>query len=278
MDWGAPITSKSNARVKALRSAFSGEARQPGELAGIEGIHLIEEAIKSRIRLETVFLREGNEGLLQREELRGLDAKSWVLLSPDVFSSAVPTESPQGIAATLHIPELIEPDEHKAVGRLILMLEDVQDPGNVGTLVRSAEAFGFDRVYLSAKSANPWGPKAMRASAGSIFRTPVAVVNVAQQAEHFKSLGARVVAAVASQEGSSVFINARMQAPCVLLVGNEGSGLSAQVLAVADERVRIPCLVESLNAAVAGSVMMYEALRQNLLSDIVKLDVPARVM
>jgi len=261
MDWGAPITSKSNARVKALRAAFDGKAGLPGELLGLEGEHLIAEAMRSGLELETVFLRAGNERVLDRPALRGLRAKQTALLSAEVFASAVETESPQGIAATVAIPEL---KLGLSAGRsgLVLVLEALQDPGNLGTLLRSAEAFGASFVMMTPDTVNAWNPKVVRASAGSVFRVPVARAPLKEIRRRLSALGLRLFATVTPREIASPLMETYLGAPCAVAIGNEGAGLSPEALALADALVTIPCMTESLNAAVAGSVILYEAMRQ----------------
>ena len=264
----APITSRTNARVKALRAAFSGDARHPGELVGIEGEHLLAEALRSQLALDTVFLREGSEAILTRPSLSALRSANLVVLSRDVFVSVVDTSAPQGIAATVAIPSLpahslpahslLQPAVH-------LVLESLQDPGNLGTLIRSAEAFGIAQVFLTPDCVNPWNPKTVRASAGSVFRVPVLRQPFAEIAASLRSADIPLVAAVAVSAEAHSSIEATLTAPCALMIGNEGAGLSAEALARATSRVHIPCAVESLNAAIAGSLLMYESLRQSLI-------------
>jgi len=256
------ITSRTNGRVKELRAAFSGQASQPGEMVAIEGEHLIAEALRSGLTLDTVYLREGSERVLQRAALAGLRAENWVVLSVDAFDSAAGTASPQGLAATLAIPH-VGPLEEQASAGMLLVLEDLQDPGNLGTLLRSAEAFGVRRVYATPATVRAWNPKAVRASAGSVFRIPVRVARLAEIATELKRGGVRLVAAVAGGEGAAAVMDADLVAPCALMIGNEGAGLSGEALAAAQARVHIPCAVESLNAAIAGSMLLYEAARQN---------------
>jgi TrmH family RNA methyltransferase len=264
MPLGAPITSRSNARVKALRAAFSGDARRPGDLIGLEGEHLIAEALRSHLTFDTVFLREGSDAVLDRPALAGLSTRNFVVLSHDVFASAVDTASPQGIAATLAIPAvapraLTQPALH-------LVLESLQDPGNLGTLVRSAEAFGIAQIFLTPDTVNPWNPKTIRASAGSVFRIPIVRDTLTNIAAQLQAASVPLHAAVANSAQATTAMEARLLAPCALLIGNEGAGLSAQALALAASHIHIPCAVESLNAAIAGSLLMYESMRQNLLS------------
>ncbi len=255
-----PITSKSNARVKALRAAFSGRASQPGELLGLEGEHLLAEAIRSGLRLETIFLREGSESALDRPSLANAEALAMLTLSYDVFASAVETASPQGIAATVLIPAPQPPASQPR--SVVLLLEGLQDPGNLGTLIRSAEAFGAQQVFLSPDTVNPWNPKAVRASAGSVFRVPIARAPLARIAAQLTQQGSVLYAAVAQRMDSVSLLETSFAAHTALIIGNEGAGLSSEALHLAHHRVRIPCAVESLNAAVAGSTLLYEALRQ----------------
>jgi TrmH family RNA methyltransferase len=257
----ATITSKTNARVKALRAAFSGDARNPGDLVALEGETAIAEALQSVLRLHTVFLREGSERMLERIALLGIESATVVVLSPEVFNSAVETVSPQGIAALLPIPAMTLPPLGEGVA---LIVEDLQDPGNLGTLLRAAEAFGITRVWATLATVNTWSPKTMRASAGSVFRVPVGRGTLAEIATACRSEGVRLIAATAQSAKAIPLTQTDLSAPCALLVGNEGAGLSAEALRLADACVHIPCAIESLNVAVAGAVLMYEAMAQRM--------------
>jgi TrmH family RNA methyltransferase len=260
----APITSKSNARVKALRASFSGKPSQPGDLLGLEGEHLIAEALRSGLTLETLFLRDGSESVLHRPALAGLEAAHTLTLSRDVFDSAVETASPQGIAATILVPAPQPPTPQPQ--SVVLVLESLQDPGNLGTLIRSAEAFGAQQIFLTPDTVNPWNPKVVRASAGSIFRVSIVRAPLHQIASELQQQGTTLYAAVAQRLDSISLLETAFAPHTALLIGNEGAGLSAAALALAQARIRIPCGVESLNAAVAGSTLLYEALRQRAAS------------
>ena len=258
-----PIISRTNARVKSLRAALSGKASQPGELLGVEGENLIVEAIRSQMRFDTVYVREGSENVLERSSLKGLQSNHWAVLSRDVFESSVDTASPQGIAATFNIPQLTHKDAPPSPG-VVLVLEDIQDPGNFGTLIRSAEAFQISTVYVTSSTVNQWNPKAVRASAGSVFRIPIVRGTLQQIHGSLTADGIGLHAAVAHAEGAISVMQTSLLAPCAIMIGNEGAGLSATALKLADAQVHIPCFVESLNAAIAGSTLMYESFRQNL--------------
>ena len=255
----APITSRSNARVKALRASFSGKTARAGEIVGIEGEHLLAEALRSGVEIDTVFLRLGSQIVLGSPLLAGIDPARIVVLNADVFSSAVETASPQGVAATIVVRE---PIAAKEASGPVLVLEELQDPGNFGTLLRTAEAFGASRVMVTPGTVSQWNPKVMRASAGSVFRLEVGRSPLATLAEQLAGEGIALYAAVAHGEGAFSLFETRFAERCALMVGNEGAGLSAEALRLAQHRVRIPCAVESLNAAVAGSTLLYEAMRQ----------------
>jgi TrmH family RNA methyltransferase len=257
------VTSRANARVKQLRAAFAGQARLSGGLVAIEGDNLLGEAIRSGMVLKTVFLSLRRE--LPRYVPRSVEA---VWLSEDVFASVVETQSPQGIAALLVPPVrgLEEVMASSSTGRapLILVAAGLQDPGNLGTLIRSAEAFGATGVVMTQGTVSAWNQKAVRASAGSLFRVPVVGVSL-EEIAGLKARGVSLMAAVAEDSRDAVEAqDADFARAAAILIGNEGAGLGEQLLAMADVRVTIPCpgKVESLNAAVAGSLLLYEASRQ----------------
>jgi TrmH family RNA methyltransferase len=273
------VTSRANARVKQLRAAFAGNARLSGGLVAIEGENLLREALASGLPLKTIFV---SERVAPPAWLpRGVEL---LFLAGEVFASAVDTQHPQGIAALLLPPTWKMESVLSAIDKtpLLLVAAGLQDPGNLGTLVRSAEAFGVTAVLTTPGTVSEWNQKAVRASAGSVFRVPVVQIT-AEQLVTLKSLGMRLLAAVApnsesnSDSDSPATRKAHVPLPptetdlasaCALMIGNEGAGLSAELLALADARIAIPTpgRVESLNAAVAGSLLLYEAARQRAAS------------
>jgi len=257
------IASRSNPRVKQLRAAFAGHSRLSGGLVAIEGEHLLFEAMRSGLAFKTIFLSEratAPEWMPRSVEL--------VELSEEVFASVVDTQSPQGIAALLVPPTwtLADAFPTATAAPLLLIAAGLQDPGNLGTLIRSAEAFGASAVLTTPGTVSEWNQKALRASAGSVFRVPVVGFSVAEIAA-LKLRGLHLYAAVADDplnRKAAPLAEADLTQPCALLIGNEGSGLSAELLEISDTRVTIPTpgRVESLNAAIAGSLLLYEAARQ----------------
>jgi TrmH family RNA methyltransferase len=178
----------------------------------------------------------------------------------------VHTQHPQGIAALIETPVWTMDAVDFAANPLLLIAAGLQDPGNLGTLVRSAEAFGASAVLTTRGTVSQWNQKAMRASAGSVFRMAVVEVTEAELAE-MRTRGVRFYAAVADDPASGSAVSAEradLTMGCALMIGNEGAGLGEEWLAMADERIAIPMpgRVESLNAGVAGSLLLYEASRQ----------------
>jgi TrmH family RNA methyltransferase len=259
----AAVTSRTNPHVKQLRAAFAGNARLAGGLVAVEGENLLFEAIRSEIRIERIFVaddRAAPDWLPPRAEVIEVDR--------EVLRSAVDTLSPQGIAALVRASEWSLADACRpAASPLVLIAAGLQDPGNLGTLVRSAEAFGAACVLTTAGTVSVWNPKALRASAGSAFRVPVVRVS-ADDLAALRREGLRVLAAVAEDSRSGpppvALAQADLTGACGLMIGNEGSGLTNEWLQLADARITIPMPgpVESLNAAIAGSLLLYEAARQ----------------
>jgi TrmH family RNA methyltransferase len=251
------VESRQNSRIKELRAGLARGARSP--YIAVEGLHLIEEACKSGLRLRTVFVRNGNENLLEKLALGDAEV---LLVTEEVFASATLTEHPQGIAALVETPQF--PVEAMFHGiPLLVIAAGLQDPGNLGTLVRSAEAFGATGMILLPGTVSLWNAKTLRASSGSAFRLPVVTLTAEEAFSTLRGHGVRILAAVA-RDGDS---EADLRAPSALLVGNEASGLPAEWIAQADARMTIPLpgAVESLNAAIAGSVLLYEAMRQRMI-------------
>ncbi len=229
-------------------------------MVAIEGDHLMEEALRGGMVLKTVFVSERRE--VPKIVPRGVEV---LRLAEDVFGSVVETQSPQGVAALLVPPVFVVDDVvGEASDSLILIAVGLQDPGNLGTLVRSAEAFGATGVLTTPGTVSGWNQKALRASVGSVFRVPVVGVTTSE-IEELKGRGVRLIAAVGSHDaGVTAAQEMDFTGACALMIGNEGSGLSAEWTEMCDARVTIPCPgdVESLNAAVAGSLLLYEASRQ----------------
>jgi RNA methyltransferase, TrmH family len=259
-----PVTSRQNALVKELRKAFAhGEPTSDGSLA-IEGVRLIEEAVRSGLRFQAIIFSESGRAHATRL-LPQISSHAEALLLPDeVFTSAVSTETPQGVAALVKmkpvtLQELVEQISDNA---LLVGVAGLQDPGNLGTVIRSAEAFGARAVLIAEKTVSHFNPKVARASAGSLFREPLVRVNMMESIEALKQREVRVLA-TSSHKGTPL-PEVNFSHRCMVVIGNEGAGVPAEVLSAADELITIPQSprVESLNAGIAASIILYEAARQ----------------
>jgi RNA methyltransferase, TrmH family len=253
--------------VKELRHAFmQAERTKEGDCA-IEGLRILEEAIRSGLRFRAVVFRESAQDRAERL-LPQIGAHVETLLLPDkLFDATVPTDSPQGVAALVRWKEFSLDDlfERLQVGPIIVVA-GLQDPGNLGTILRSAEAFGSAGVVLGEGTVSPLNAKVIRASAGSIFRLPVVMAKASRGREaisaKFREQSVRLIA-TSSHKGTPID-QAKLAPPAAIFVGNEGSGLPRNLLAQVDETVAIPHSpqVESLNAGIAASIVLYEAARQ----------------
>ncbi len=266
------IEGRHNALVKELRQAFARAERTEDGSCAIEGLRIVEEATRSGLRFRAVFFKESAQNLADRL-LPQIGANVDTLLLPDkLFDATVPSETPQGVAALVRLKEFSLADvlERLQVGPVIV-LAGLQDPGHLGTILRSAEAFGSAGVILGEGTVSPFNSKVIRASAGSIFRLPVvtgktALGKAAGSLEEISTkLRAQSVRLIATSSHKGTPLDqANLTGPSAIFVGSEGSGLPRSVLAQADELVAIPHMpqVESLNAGVAGSIVLYEAARQ----------------
>ncbi|MFZ0661626.1 MAG: RNA methyltransferase [Acidobacteriaceae bacterium] len=251
------VQSRQNARVKELRAAFARAVRTERGLLAIEGEHLLLEAMASGLELTSVFIETGREALLDRLGIpQGVEV---LALSPEIFSSAVQTESPRGIAALVRPPTFALEQVFSGPRPLLLVAAGLQDPGNLGTLIRSAEAFAATGYITLPGTVSTDNQKALRASAGSIFRLPGITIREDHLFSVLKQKKIRALAAVAA--GGEPLPRHDLTRPCALIIGNEGGGIDPELLRRANAHVTIPTPgpVESLNAAIAGSILLYEA-------------------
>jgi RNA methyltransferase, TrmH family len=261
------IEGRHNPLVKDLRQAFDhAERTEEGDCA-IDGLRIVEEAIRSGLRLRAVFFRESAQDRAERL-LPQIGSHVETLLLPDkLFDSVVPSESPQGVAALVRVKEFSLGDllERIQVGPIVV-LAGLQDPGNLGTIFRSAEAFGSAGIVLGEGTVSPFNSKVVRAAAGSLFRLPFVVAKLARGLDEVSAqLAKREVRLVATSSHKGTALHrANLTGKLAVFIGNEGSGLPRGSMAKMNETIAIPHApqVESLNAGVAGSIVLYEAARQ----------------
>ncbi len=257
-----PIASRQNGFVKELRAAFHhGELTSQGDCA-VEGVKAVEEAIRSGVRISAVFVSESARERVNRL-LPQLGSHTETLLLPDeMFRSAVTSESPQGIAALVRIKQHTMDDLLRVIEPLIVVAAGVQDPGNLGTVIRSAEAFGATGLVATEGTVNPYNPKVVRGSAGSIFRFPVTKVDAEVAIDALRERGIRILAT--SSHKSVPLPDLDLSGPLAIVIGSEGAGVPRELLRSANQIIGIPHdgKVESLNAGIAASVVLYECSRQ----------------
>jgi TrmH family RNA methyltransferase len=263
------VQSKQNARLKELRRALSRPGRETKGLAGVEGMHLLEEALRADMKVPSVFVaQESLESIEQFVEHLGLSEQIEVLVVPRaILDSVLETETPQPVAALVEMPDWTWGHVLRARGAwapMVVVLAGLQDPGNLGTILRSAEAFGATGVVALPGTVSAWNPKAVRSSAGSIFRVPLLAVTAEECFTCLREAGARILTTTVRGAEPADMMN--FTGPVALLIGNEGNGVPEELARQADARITIPCpgAVESLNAAVATSVLLYEACRQRM--------------
>jgi TrmH family RNA methyltransferase len=250
------ITSPANPLLKDLRRAASrGELTSAG-LWIAEGFHLLEEAVRSGCSVPVVLASESAGEAVGHRDGRTL------ILPDKLFQSISTTETSQGVIALVRPPEWNFQEIFRGQS-MVVVLDGIQDPGNAGAIVRAAEAFGATGILFVKGSAGPFHPKTLRASAGSLFRVPfIAGLDPISAVDTLRQHRVDIYAAMPYTGSERLAGDADFRRPCALAIGNEGRGVSNELRSVAED-IAIPTAgVESLNAAVAAAVLLYEIRRQ----------------
>lgn len=243
------ITSLKNPKVAAWKALKDRKGRRESGCFLVEGRKMVEEALASAFDVETVLVQEG------MELPDGLTMPVYELPA-HVLAAVCDTKTPQGIAAVVRM------EEQSALGKHIVVLDGVQDPGNVGTIIRTADAAGLNGVLLSNQCADVFSPKVLRATMGSIFRMNLRTTD--DLPGELTKLREKGYSILSSQlDGTPFYEREKVAEQFALIIGNEGNGVSEQVQQTATHRVRLPMRggAESLNAAIAAAIMMYELMR-----------------
>jgi len=255
------ITSQQNPRIKAARKLSDRKERHASGHLLVEGVRLLADAWHSGSRPEVVFfapeLLDKNAGARDLVATLAAGGCECLACAPAVFATLVDTLTPQGIVAVLHLPALPLPPHPT----LALVLDEVRDPGNAGTLLRSAAAAGVELVIFGPHTVDPFNDKVVRAGMGAHFRTPVRVCPTWRHVQ--ETLGTRLPLYLAEAGQHLTYDAVDWRQPCGLIVGGEAAGAGGEARAIA-RPISIPmhAAVESLNAAVAGSIILFEAARQ----------------
>ncbi|HSC27859.1 MAG TPA: RNA methyltransferase [Vicinamibacterales bacterium] len=255
------ITSRQNPLVRRFREI---SRRRTGGDVVLEGAHLLAEALASGVPLDVVAFREpiADETARLAERARHAGART-VIVTPPVLDAMSPVRESSGVVAIGRCEPAGTAQLLGAHASLILLVDAVQDPGNLGAIVRAAEGCGASGMATGAGTADPFGWRALRGSMGSAFRVPIAIhADLRCMAQSARDAGLRVFATV--PRGGTPLPDADFRQRAAILLGGEGSGLPDDLIAAADERLTIPMRppVESLNVAAAAAIILYEAQRQ----------------
>ena len=258
------ITSSSNPRIKqVVQWQSKAKERRKDNVFLVEGFKMFEEAPAEAIR-EVYVSEDALEKALTQPDIKSkLDKAGYEVVSGDLFRKMSDTQTPQGILCVLERPMYCLEDLMEQENPLFVVLDNLQDPGNLGTIVRTGEGAGISGVIMSAQTVDIYNPKTIRATMGSIYRVPfIYVESLPETVEKLRSKGIRTYAA--HLQGKDYYDSFSFEKGTAFLIGNEGNGLSKEVADAADAYLKIPMegQVESLNAAIATSLLMYEAHRQ----------------
>lgn len=255
------ITSKDNTLYKEVRKLKEKKYRKEKKQFFIEGLRFFEEAIKSNYFIDNVFIKESNkEKFITSIEEYKFPLNSVSILKDSLFDSLCSTENPQGIAAVINI----KPYEVDFQEGFYVLVDKVQDPGNLGTIIRSAHASGALGVILTKGTVDVFNEKTLRSTMGSIFYVPIIEDDDLEFIFKLKEQEFKFI--VSSLQTSKNYFDEKLDGKLVICVGNEGNGVSEAIYNLADIKLKIPMPgeAESLNVAVASSIMMFEVVRQNI--------------
>lgn len=257
------IESKDNKLYKTIKKLKEKKFRIKEGKFILEGFRIIEEAVKAKINIEYIFITEDNLTNLKETDFWGyINEDKIIVISKNLFLSLSSTESPQGILAVAKFKNI----EENLNGNFYVVCDKVQDPGNLGTIIRTSHAAGVDGIILTKGTVDIYNEKTIRSTMGSIFYIPIYYDDA--DFSIIKKLKAKGVSLVTtSLKESKNFFDENLKGKVMLAVGNEGNGISEELFNLADKKVKIPMPggAESLNVAVATAIILFEKVRQNLL-------------
>ena len=251
------IRSKDNKIWKRCEQLTMRKYRDRFGLYLIEGENLLDEAIRNHVRIETVLVREDCQKALPPEA-----ADKAFLLDARLFDKLAQTVTSQGILAVVAKAKVRKEDFIGLPGSNFIVLDRLQDPGNIGTILRTADAAGYRLAILMKGTADVYAPKVVRAATGSLFRMPVvSMASTEELVEFTRAAGKKLTATCL--DAQRCYYDEDLTHDIALVIGNEGSGVAPALIESSELRIKIPMQgnIESLNAAVAAGVLMYEAMR-----------------
>ena len=256
------ITSKDNEIIKRIKKLKDKKYRDQEKKFIVEGIKLVEEAIAENAPINKVVVCEDciNDGSIDKNLMYEIAKKDCIYVSEKVFESITDVQNPQGILAV--VEKKSEEEQISYDEDVIVVLDGIQDPGNLGTILRTVDSVGLKQIIVSNKTADAYNPKVVRSTMGAIYRVNVIEVdNIVETLKRIKKNKYEVVATSLETDNSIYDIDYNKK---VIVIGNEANGVSKEVLEMADKKVKIPMLgkTESLNASVATGIILYEYVRK----------------
>lgn len=256
------ITSKENEQIKQIRKLKDKKYREEMGLYVVEGIKTVNEAIAEEADIQMIVICDDSneQDELKQKMLYEVAKYNILYVSQKVFEYISEVMHPQGILAVIKKKEQSKIDYHED---FVVVLDNIQDPGNLGTIIRTVDSIGLKQIIVSKETVDAYSPKVVRSTMSGIFRVNVIEADVIEALNGLKKQGFKVVATSLDTNKSIYDISYHKTA---IVIGNEANGVSKEVMRLADEKVKIPMLgkTESLNAAVATGIVLYEAVRQKI--------------
>ena len=260
------ITSKDNEIIKNIRKLKEKKYRDANNEYLIEGIKLIKEAVEEKAKIKLIVVCEESieDGDIDQKLLYEIAKYDCIYVNKKVFSILTDVQNPQGILAVIEKKNNEENINYKE--DIIVVLDGIQDPGNLGTLLRTIDSVGLSQVIVSKETADSYNPKVVRSRMGAIFRVNVIESeDLLQTLKNLKKHKYKIMATSLETNNSIYDVDYNKK---VLVIGNEANGVSKEILDYADEKIKIPMLgkTESLNASVATSIILYEYVRRKIMN------------
>ena len=247
------ITSISNETIKHIKSLYQKKYRDEFNEYIVEGIKLVKEAINEKQEITKIVICE--ELMTEEFDTEGYPVE---LVNKRVFDEISDTQTPQGVLAVIKIPS-----KQMISSNIIFALDDVRDPGNIGTIIRTLDCAGLNDLILSTESVDIYNSKVVRSTMGAIFRVNVSYEDLENKLLDLQNKGYEIIITDLDTEFSCY--DTELNKKCVVVIGNEAHGVSDRIKDIADKKIRIPMYgrTESLNASVAAGILIYESVRQN---------------
>ena len=256
------ISSKENENVKSIRKLKEKKYRELYNEYIIEGIKLVKEAIEEKVDIKTIVVCDDCEknGTIDQKLLYEIAKYDCIYVTEKVFNVLTDVSNPQGILAVVKKNNTISKIDYKQ--DLVLILDGIQDPGNLGTIIRTADSVNLKQIIVSKDCGDVYNPKVVRSSMGAIFR--VEIIESNDLVNTIKDLKKHNIKVMATDLKTDESIYDEEYKKCAVIIGNEANGVSKKVLDIVDKKIKIPMLgkTESLNASVATAVILYEAMRK----------------